>query len=64
MVRVVDFHAGVAVSNLSMFLFLLVSLILEHYTMECNFGNFDTKNNKKATAQIKHKNFWLNFCLN
>ena len=42
------------------------SLIYEHYTRECEFGNFDKIKNKKTqkTTQKKHKNFWLNFCLN
>ena len=44
------------------------SLIHEHYTRECEFGNFDkikNKNNtKKQNNTKKHKNFWLNFCLN
>ena len=38
-----------------------------HYTRECEFRNFDKikkqKQNKKTT-QKKHKNLWLNFCLN
>ena len=37
------------------------SLIHEHYTRECEFGNFDKIKNKNTK---KHKNFWLNFCLN
>ena len=43
------------------------SLIHEHYTRECEFGNFDkikNKNNTKKKTKKKHKNFWLNFCLN
>ena len=43
------------------------SLIYEHYTRECEFGNFDKIKNKKHTKKKqhkKHKNFWLNFCLN
>ena len=43
------------------------SLIHEHYTRECEFGNFDkikNKKHKKKKTQKKHKNFWLNFCLN
>ena len=46
------------------------SLIHEHYTRECEFGNFDkikNKNNTKKQIQNntkKHKNFLLNFCLN
>ena len=40
---------------------MLVLLILEHYTRECEFGNFDKIKNKNNTK--KHKNFWLNFCL-
>ena len=44
------------------------SLIYEHYTRECEFGNFDkiknTKHKKKQNNTKKHKNFWLNFCLN
>ena len=46
------------------------SLIHEHYTRECEFGNFDkikkqkTKKKKKKKNTKKHKNFWLNFCLN
>ena len=39
---------------LSFFLSLLVSLILEHYTRECEFGNFDKINNKNNTKN-KHK---------
>ena len=45
---------------------LLVSLILEHYTRECEFGNFNkikNKNNTQNNTKKKHKNFWLNFCL-
>ena len=59
---------------LSFYLSLLVSLILEHYTRECEFGNFDKikknkkkkkkKENNKKTHKKTHKNFWLNFCLN
>ena len=51
----------------SFFLSLLVLLILEHYTRECEFGNFDkmkNKNNTHKKTQKKHKNFWLNFRLN
>ena len=46
------------------------SLIYEHYTRECEFGNFDKiknkkhKKKKKKNNTKKHKNFWLNFCLN
>ena len=44
------------------------SLIYEHYTRECEFGNFDKikkqKTQKKQNNTKKHKNFWLNFCLN
>ena len=43
------------------------SLIYEHYTRECEFGNFDkikNKKHKKTKQHKKHKNFWLNFCLN
>ena len=43
------------------------SLIYEHYTRECEFGNFDKIKNtkhKKTKQHKKHKNFWLNFCLN
>ena len=40
------------------------SLIHEHYTRECEFRNFDKIKNKKHTQKKKHKNFWLNFCLN
>ena len=44
------------------------SLIYEHYTRECEFGNFDKiknkKHKKKQNNTKKHKNFWLNFCLN
>ena len=39
------------------------SLIHEHYTRECDFGNFDKIKKKKHKKQ-QHKNFWLNFCLN
>ena len=54
---------------LSFFLSIFTgSLIYEHYTRECEFGNFDKiknkKHTKKKTTQKKHKNFWLNFCLN
>ena len=53
---------------LSFFLSIFTgSLIHEHYTRECEFGNFDkikTKQHKKKHTQKKHKNFWLNFCLN
>ena len=49
---------------LSIYLSLLVSLILEHYTRECKFGNFDKIPNKTTQKTQKHKNFWLNFCLN
>ena len=49
------------------FLSLLVRSY-EHYTRECEFGNFDkieNKNNtKNKTTPKKHKNFWLKFCLN
>ena len=51
----------------SFFLLLLVSLKLEHYTRECEFRNFDIiKKQRKKTKQHKkkHKNLWLNFCLN
>ena len=53
--------------------FFTGSLIHEHYTREYEFGNFDkiknkkhthTKKKKKKTHTKKHKNFWLNFCLN
>ena len=44
------------------------SLIHEHNTRECEFGNFDKIKNKNKTKKQdnrkKHKNFWLNFCLN
>ena len=44
------------------------SLIHEHYTRECEFGNFDkiknTKTQKTKQHKKKHKKFWLNFCLN
>ena len=55
--------------TLSFFLSIFTgSLIYEHYTRECEFGNFDkiknTKHKKNKTTQKKHKNFWLNFCLN
>ena len=54
--------------NQSFFLSLLVSLILEHYTRECEFGNFDKikkqKQHKKQTIQKIHKNFSLIFWLN
>ena len=57
--------------TLSFFLFLSFftgSLIHEHYTRECEFGNFDKiknkKHKKKQNNTKKHKNFWLNFCLN
>ena len=50
---------------LSFFLFLSIftgSLIHEHYTRECEFGNIDkikNKNNtKKQNNTKKHKNFW------
>ena len=54
---------------LSFFLSIFTgSLIYEHYTRECEFRNFDkiknTKTQKNKTTQKKHKNFWLNFCLN
>ena len=53
----------IKLSNVSFFLsFVTGSLIHEHYTRECEFGNFDkikSKNNTKNTK--KHKNFWLNF---
>ena len=55
--------------QLSFFLSLLVSLKLEHYTRECEFRNFDkkkthTQKKAKKKTQKKHKNLWLNFCLN
>ena len=56
-------------SGLSFFLSIYTgSHIHEHYTRECEFGNFDKIKNKKKhtknkTTQKKHKNFWLNFCL-
>ena len=55
--------------SLSFFLSIFTgSLIHEHYTRECEFGNFDKIKNKKHTKKKKntkkHKNFWLNFCLN
>ena len=52
--------------SLSFFLSIFTgSLIYEHYTRECEFGNFDKiKNTKKQNNTKKHKNFWLNFCLN
>ena len=41
------------------------SLIHEHYTRECEFGNFDKIKNKTIQKnKKKHKNFWPNFCLN
>ena len=44
-----------------------LSLLVRSYR-ECEFGNFDkikNKNNtKKQNDTKKHKNFWLNFCLN
>ena len=43
------------------------SLILEHYTRGCKFGNFDKikkQKQHKKTKQHNTKNFWLNFCLN
>ena len=50
---------------LSFSLSLLVSLKLEHYTRECEFRNFDKiKKQKKQNNTTKHKNLWLNFCLN
>ena len=51
---------------LSFFLSIFTgSLIYEHYTRECEFGNFDKIKNKKHKKKTKkHKNFWLNFCLN
>ena len=57
-------------SFLSFFLSIFTgSLIHEHYTRECEFGNFDKIKNKKTQKNNKkkhkkHKNFWLNFCLN
>ena len=40
----------------------------QHYTRDCEFGNFDkikNKNNSKTKQKQhkKHKNFWLNFYL-
>ena len=36
------------------------SLILEHYTRECEFGNFDKIKKTRTTQKTKqHKNFWL-----
>ena len=47
------------------FLSIITGLLIhEHYTRECEFGNFDKIKNKNKTTQKKHKNFWLNFCLN
>ena len=34
------------------FLSLLVSFILEHYTRECEFGNFDKIKNKNNTKTL------------
>ena len=49
---------------LSFFLSIFTgSLIHEHYTRECEFGNFDKIKNK-TTQKKQHKNLWLNFCLN
>ena len=67
-----DMHATAYITIITFFLsfFLSIftgSLIHEHYTRECEFGNFDkikTKNTKKQNNTKKHKNFWLNFCLN
>ena len=42
------------------------SLIHEHYTRECEFGNFDKIKNKNNTQKThkKHKNFGTRFvCL-
>ena len=51
--------------SISFFLSILVSLILEHYTRECEFGNFDEIKNKNNTKnKTTQKNVWLNFCLN
>ena len=62
-------HRIINYLSVSFFLsFVTGSLIHEHYTRECEFGNFDkikNKNNtKKQNNTKKHKNFWLNFCLN
>ena len=48
---------------ISLFLSILVSLILENYTRECEFGNFDKMKNNKNNTHTQ-KNVWLNFCLN
>ena len=39
--------------KLSFFLSLLVSLKLEHYSRECEFGNFDKIKNKNNTKNTK-----------
>ena len=42
----------------SIYLYLSIftgSLIYEHYTRECEFGNFDKIKNKKHTKKKQHK---------
>ena len=43
---------------------ILASLKLKHYARECEFWTFDKIKNKNSNNKKKHKNFWLDVCLN